>query len=103
MDQKTMDIDDSYLEQPDAYIGEKIVIPVQDSVPVLDTSFKRKSYSKCLPVGESNTNPILYSRIYELEYPKGRIEEYSVNSILENLFKQTDQDGWDYAYLEEIT
>ena len=35
MDQKTMDIDDSYLEQLDAYICAKVVVTVQDSVSVL--------------------------------------------------------------------
>ena len=38
-----------------------------------------------------------------MEYTEGRIEEYSVNSILKNLLEQTDQYGWDSEYLEEIT
>ena len=42
MDQKTMDIDDFYLEQLDTYIGTKVVVTVQDSVPVLATTVKRK-------------------------------------------------------------
>ena len=98
-----MDIDDSYLKQLDAYIGAKLVVPGQDSVPVLPTIFKRKRYSQGLAVGKVNTKPILDSRMYEFEYPQGRIEEYSVNSILESLLKQTDKDGSDSAYLEEIT
>ena len=63
-----MDIDDSYLEQLDAYIGAKVAFPGQDSVPVIATIFKRKRDSKGLSVCEANTKPILYSRIYELEY-----------------------------------
>ena len=69
MDQKTMDIDDSYLKQLDAYIGAKLVVPGQDSVPVLPTIFKRKRYSQGLAVGKVNTKPILDSRMYEFEYP----------------------------------
>ena len=41
MDQKTMDIDDSYFEQFDAYIGAKVVVPGKDSVPILATIVKR--------------------------------------------------------------
>ena len=59
-----MDIDDSYLRKLDAYIGAKVVVPRQASVPVLATIVKRKRYSQGLPVGESNTNPISDSRIY---------------------------------------
>ena len=82
-----MGIDDSYLEQLDDYIGTNVVVSGKDSVTVLATIFKRKRYSQGLPVGEENTNPTLYSRIYEYEYPEGRIEEYSVNSILEYLLE----------------
>ena len=64
MDQKTMDIDGSYLEQFDAYIGARVVVPVQDSVPVLATIVKIKRDSQGLPIGEANINPILYSHIY---------------------------------------
>ena len=51
-------------------------------MPALATIVKRKIYSQGLPVGKANIEPILDSCIYELEYPEGRIEEYSVNSIL---------------------
>ena len=61
-----MDIDVSYLEQLDAYIGANVVVSGQDLVPVLATIFKIKIDSQGLPVGEANTNPILDSRIYEL-------------------------------------
>ena len=70
-----MYIDDSYLRQLDAYIGAKVVVPGQDSVPVLDTIFKINRDSQGLPVGEANTNPILDSRIYSLEFPGGRIKD----------------------------
>ena len=100
MDKKTMDIYDSYLEQLDACISTKVVVLGQYSAPVLATIVKINRYSQVIPVGEANTNPILDSCIYELEYPEGRIEEYSVNSILENLLKQPDKDGLELAYIE---
>ena len=49
---------------------------------------KRKLNFKGEPVGSPILSPILDSRIYELEFPDGRIEEYSVNVILENMIDQ---------------
>ena len=66
MDQKTMDIDDSYLEQLNAYIAGNVVVPEQYSVPVLATIVQGKRYEQRLTVGEANTNPIIDSRINEL-------------------------------------
>ena len=57
MDQKTMDIDDSYLEKLYAYIGAKAVVSVQDSVPVLSTIIKINRDSQGIHVGEANINP----------------------------------------------
>ena len=54
------------------------------------------------PIGTKNDNPILDSRIYELEFPDGRIEEYSVNVLTEKLFNMADEEGWDTGLLEEI-
>ena len=53
-----------------------------ESLPVLANIVKRKIDSNNEPVGRANDNPILDSRIYELEFPDGRIEEYSVNTII---------------------
>ena len=63
---------------------------------------RRKRDAAGNPIGESNPNPILDSRIYELEFPDGRIEEYAVNTIAENLLYQADIDGWDTGLPEEI-
>lgn len=54
------------------------------------------------PVGTPHSNPILDSRIYELEYPDGRVEEYAMNTIIENMMEQLDDDGWDASMLKVI-
>lgn len=102
VDAKTEEIDSAYLESLDEYIGAEVVIPGKDGVPVLTKVKSRKRDSNGNPVGISNPNPILDSRIYELEFPDGRIEEYAVNVIAENLFNQADDDGWDCGLLDEI-
>ena len=78
------------------------MIPNKEAIPVLAIVKKRKRDALGQPIGTKNENPILDSRIYELQFPDGRIEEYSVNVIAENLFNMADDDGWDTGLLEEI-
>ena len=54
------------------------------------------------PIGENNSNQILDSRIYELEFPDRSIEEFAVNLLSDNLFIQADSDGWDTGIIDEI-
>ena len=103
IDWKTFETDDAYLESMDEYIGAEVVVPGRDgSQPVLAKVHRRKRDAKGDPIGVANPNPILDSRIYELQLPDGRLEEYSVNTIAENLISQLDDDGWDGGILQEI-
>ena len=102
VDLKHTDIDDAYLDSLDGYIGAKVVIPGRDAVPVLATIRNRKRDAEGNPVGVEHANPILDSRVYELEFPDGRVEEFSRNVIAENLIAQTDDDGWDTGVFDEI-
>ena len=45
------------------------------------------------PIGIANTNPLLDTRIYEVEYEDGHIAAMSANAIAENLLSQVDPDG----------
>jgi hypothetical protein len=101
-DVKTTEVDEAYLEALDEYIGVQVVIPGRDAQPVLATVKKRKRDHDGNPSGTQNPNPILDTRVYELEFPDGRLEEYAVNIIAENLLNQADNDGWDTGLLEEI-
>ena len=102
VDVKTKEVDQAYLESLDKYIGSEVVMTGRDGVPVLTKVVKRKRDANGDPIGEANPNPIMDSRIYELEYPDGRIEEFGVNVIGENLGTQLDEDRWDSGLLEEI-
>ena len=54
------------------------------------------------PIGKEHSNPILNIRIYELEIPDGRVDEYAVNIIIENIIEQIDDQGWNTGILEQI-
>ena len=102
VDVKTETVNEAYIESLDEYIGSQIVIPNKEAVPVLAIVKKRKRDALGQPIGTKNDNPILDSRIYELELPDGRNEEYSVNVLAENHFNMADEQGWDAGLLEEI-
>lgn len=96
------DINKPYLEALDNYLEAKVVLPGKDSLAVLATIKNRKGDAQGNLIGEENNNPILDTRIYELEYADGGIEEFGVNTITENLMEQVDEYGWDSGMLREI-
>ena len=101
-DLKTTEIDDAYIDSLDKYIGAEVVVPGRDSLSVLAKIRNRKRDSSGNPIGNANQNPILDTRVYELEFPDGKVEEYSTNTIVENLLQQVDNEGWDTGILKEI-
>ena len=75
VDVKVENIDEPYMEELDSLIGSQVNLPDKSGIPLLVTVKKRKWDSQGHPVGKADDNPILDSRIYELEYPDGRVEE----------------------------
>ena len=54
------------------------------------------------PIGVATDNPILYSRMYEVEYCNGYVSEMAANVFAENLFVQFDQEGNRFLLIEYI-
>ena len=96
------EMDTRYLSELDDLIGAQVSLPRKDRLPLLAIVKKRKLNYKGEPVGSPNPSPILDSRIYELEFLDGRIEEYSVNVILENMIDQVKSNDWDATFIDEI-
>ena len=55
-----------------------------------------------LPIGTANDNPILDTRVYEVEFPDGHRASLAANAIAENLFAQIDDEGNRHVMLDEI-
>lgn len=55
-----------------------------------------------MPIGMASDNPLLDSRIYEVEYVDGNVEDLTANIIAENLIAQVDEEGHRQVVLEEI-
>jgi Reverse transcriptase (RNA-dependent DNA polymerase) len=63
---------------------------------------KRKRDDNNHPIGISNTNPLLDTRVYEVQFPDGTEKEYTANLIAEALYSQVDLEGNQYLLLDEI-
>ena len=89
------EINQAYLEELNDFIGSKLLLPGRDLIHVLTIVKKRKLDCKDESIGEYNTNPVLDLRIYKLEFPVGRVEEYSTNTIIENILHQVENNECD--------
>ena len=63
---------------------------------------KRLRDADGIPIGTANENPILDSRMYEVEYQDGTKASLVTNYIAENLFAQVDQEGNRLALLDKL-
>ena len=99
---KTDKVNDRYLEDLDDLIGAQVSLPGNDGIPLLTSVKRRKLDHKGQPIGVPSRTPIIDSRIYELEFPDGRVEEYLVNVIIENMLNQVASNNWDASMLDEI-
>jgi hypothetical protein len=52
--------------------------------------------------GRANANSMLDSRTYEIEFPDGRSDEYTVNIIAENMYAQCDTEGNQFNIMDCI-
>ena len=52
--------------------------------------------------GTRHENPILDTRVYEVEFPDGEVTALAANVIAENMWAQCDMDGTQHLLLEDI-
>jgi len=53
-------------------------------------------------LGEANSNPLLDTRKYVIEFPDGDVTEYTANVISESMIAQCDANGYDVKLMEAI-
>jgi len=54
------------------------------------------------PLGTAHPNPILDTRIYDVQFSDGHVESYAANVIIENLYAQIDNEGNHFIVFDEI-
>lgn len=88
-------------EEYDKYISAKVLLPKGDQL-VLGKVIGRKRDVNDNPIGVAHSNPIFDTRLYQVQFPEGNVEEYSTNVIAQNIYSQLDNEGHRYLLLNEI-
>ena len=87
----------------DRYLNVELAVPRGDNPnPQYAKVTKRLRDTEGIPIRTANENPILDSRMYEVEYQDGMRASLVANYIAENLFAQVDQEGNMHILLDEI-
>ena len=101
-----MDIPEADTFTPEAfkdnYLDMELSLPRESEGHTFARVKKRLRDKDGLPLGTSNDNPLLDSRLYEVEYLDGKIDSLTANQISENLFSQVDPEGNRYVLFESI-
>jgi hypothetical protein len=100
-DQELKEADEYTPEEMDEYLSAELLMPHGDSMQHARV-MRRVKDDDGIPLGKRHPNPILDSRLYELEFPDGSTETVATNIIAENLYSQIDAEGKSYAILDEI-
>ena len=80
-----------------------MALPRDSEGPEFARVTKRLRDANGLPIGTENDNPILDTRMYEVEYADGHKESMAANTIAINMFAQVDEDGNRHVLFDEIT
>ena len=86
----------------DTYLNMEVALPRDSDGPELAKVVKRLRDKDGIPIGTANDNPILDTRVYEVEYQDGHSASLAANAIAENLFAQIDDDGHRSVLLQDI-
>jgi len=89
-------------EEYDKYISAEVILPKGDQM-ILGKVIARKREINDNPIGVAHSNPIFDTRLYQVQFPEGHVEEYSANIIAQNIYSQLDSEGYRYTMMEEIT
>ena len=93
--------DDYTPEAFDNYLTAEVLLP-HGGVMVKATVKDRKRNPDGNPTGRANSNPLLDTREYEVEFPDGSTDSFTANLIAENILSQVDEEGHSFSILKEI-
>ena len=86
----------------DTYLGMELGLPRSGGEVEFARVVKRLRDKDGLPIGTANDNPILDTRVFEVEFPDGHRAALAANIIAENLFAQVDPEGNRHVLFDEI-
>ena len=87
----------------DQYLQIVLAMPQSDSLePRLARVTKRLKDANGIPIGTADQNPLLDTRMYEVEFTDGEKASLAANYIADNLFAQVDDEGNCQVLMNEI-
>jgi Reverse transcriptase (RNA-dependent DNA polymerase) len=89
------------MEAYDKYIPAQVLMPIGDTMRTAKV-LKRKFDGDGNPVGRSSRNSLLDTRVYEVEFQDGTVQEYAANLIAEAIFVQVDDEGRQFILIDLI-
>jgi hypothetical protein len=87
------------------YVNMELALPRDDADadgPTFARVKRRKLDADGVPIGVAHTNPILDTRVFEVEFIDGHTASMTANAIAENLFSQIDEEGHRLQLIDEI-
>ena len=79
-----------------------VALPRDTEGPDFARVTKRIKDENGLTIGTSNENPILDTRVYEVEYVDGHKASLTSNAIAQNMFSQVDDKGNRHVLFDKI-
>ena len=103
-DPKLPEADDTFTPDvcDDTYLNMELAIARDRDGPEFAKVTKRLRDKDGLPIGRANNNPMLDTRMYEVEYSDGHKASLAANAIAENMFAQVDDKGNRNVLFDEI-
>ena len=96
------DIDNYTPDVYDPHVGMQILMDRGGNEPELAKVIKRLRDEDGNPIGVAHDNPLVDTRLYEIEYEDGYRVPVAANVIAENLFNQVNDDGYGLMVLDGI-
>ena len=84
----------------DLYLDAEVLLPQDGEYMRSARVIGRATDANGIPVGTYNSNPVLNTRIFNVMFPDGNIQQYSANIIAENIYSQVDEEGYRYVLLD---
>ena len=73
------------------YITMQVMLPMDDGYGKSKVIIRNRGYGKN-PIGVRNNDPLLYYRVYTVEFYNGKLRNYSANFIAEIIYVQVDSE-----------
>ena len=85
----------------DQYLNAEVLLPHGEHMQTAKVIRRMKNDTGKV-IGNYNDNPALDSRVYEVMFPDGVMQQYSANTIAQSLWENADPEGYQHQMLRMI-